>query len=185
MTEFDKYIRQGEPDQKEKAAAWQVAIGLQDVDGLKPSEYLIRTAQQHIEGDISIDEVKHLIDTYYQSKSSREEMEDERTEEADKVSARITELLSEKTFSFTPDYLLYIHKRLFEGLYKHAGQIRNYNITKKEWVLDGDTVIYSDYEMIRPTLEYDFAQEKSTDYPTMNAEQALQRIGKFISDFRI
>ena len=115
MTEFDKYIRQGEPDQKEKAAAWQVAIGLQDVDGLKPSR---------IEGDISIDEVKHLIDTYYQSKSSREEMEDERTEEADKVSARITELLSEKTFSFTPDYLLYIHKRLFEGLYKHAGQIR-------------------------------------------------------------
>ena len=80
MTEFDKYIRQGEPDQKEKAAAWQVAIGLQDVDGLKPSEYLIRTAQQRIEGDISIDEVKHLIDTYYQSKSSREEMEDERTE---------------------------------------------------------------------------------------------------------
>ena len=97
MTEFDKYIRQGEPDQKEKAAAWQVAIGLQDVDGLKPSEYLIQTAQQHIEGDISIDEVKHLIDTYYQSKSSRGEMEDERTEEADKVSARITELLSEKT----------------------------------------------------------------------------------------
>ena len=140
MTEFDKYIRQGEPDQKEKAAAWQIAIGLQDVDGLKPSEYLIQTAQQHIEGDISIDEVKHLIDTYYQSKSSRGEMEDERTEEADKVSARITELLSEKTFSFTPDYLLYIHKRLFEGLYKHAGQIRNYNITKKEWVLDGDTV---------------------------------------------
>ncbi|WP_304302826.1 Fic family protein, partial [Phocaeicola plebeius] len=74
-----------------------------------------------------------------------------------------------------------IHKRLFEGLYKHAGQIRNYNITKKEWVLDGDTVIYSDYEMIRPTLEYDFAQEKSTDYPATNAEQALQRIGKFIS----
>ena len=64
MTEFDKYIRQGEPDQKEKAAAWQVAIGLQDVDGLKPSEYLIQTAQQHIEGEISIDEVKHLIDTY-------------------------------------------------------------------------------------------------------------------------
>lgn len=181
MTEFDKYIRQGEPNQKEKATAWQVAIGLQDVDGLKPSEYLIQTAQQHIEGDISIDEVKHLIDTYYQSKSSRGELEDERTEEADKVSARITELLSEKTFSFTPEYLLYIHRRLFEGLYKYAGQIRNYNITKKEWVLDGDTVIYSDYEMIRPTLEYEFAQEKSTDYPATNAEQALQRISKFIS----
>ena len=137
MTEFDKYIRQGEPDQKEKAAAWQVAIGLQDVEGLKPSEYLIQTAQQHIEGDISIDEVKHLIDTYYQSKSSRGEIENERTEEAD--------------------------KRMYEGLYKHSAQIRDNIITKKEWVLDGDTVIYSDYEMIRPTLEYDFAQEKATD----------------------
>lgn len=181
MTEFDKYIRQGEPGQKEKAAAWQVAIGLQDVDGLKPSEYLIQTAQQHIEGDITIDEVKHLIDTYYQSKSSRGEMESEGTEEADKVSARITGLLSEKTFSFTPDYLLYIHKRLFEGLYTHAGQIRNYNITKKEWVLDSDTVIYSDFEMIRPTLEYDFAQERAADYPAMNAGQALRHISKFIS----
>lgn len=182
MTEFDKYIRQGEPEQKEKAAAWQIAIGLQDVDGLKPSEYLIQTAQQHIEGNISIDDVKHLIDTYYRSKTSRNEIEHERTEEADKVSARITELLSEKSFSFTPDYLIRIHERLFAGLYKHAGKLRTYNITKKEWVLDGDTVTYSGFDMLRTTLEHDFSQEKKVDYPSMGAEQALRHICKFVSD---
>lgn len=181
MTDFDSYIIQGEPGKKEKAALWQIAIGLQDVDGLKPSEYLIQTARQHIEGDISIDDVKHLIDSYYQSKASRKDMESDGTEEADKVSARITEILSEQSFSFTPDYLIRIHKRLFEGLYKFAGQLRTYNITKKEWVLDGDTVLYSGYDMIRSTLEYDFSQEKSVDYPAMDAESALQHICSFVS----
>ena len=89
MSEFDEYIRQGEPGRKEKAAAWQTAIGLQDVDGLKPSAYLIDTARKHIEGDITIDDVKQLLDAYYKSKTARAEVEDERTEEADKVSARI------------------------------------------------------------------------------------------------
>lgn len=181
MTDFEKYIIQGEPDKKEKAAIWQIAIGLQDVDGLKPSEYLIRTARQHIEGDISIDDVKHLIDTYYQSKASRNDIGSDGTEEADKVSARITEILSEQSFSFTPEYLIWIHKRLFEGLYKFAGQLRTYNITKKEWILDGDTVLYSGHDMIRSTLEYDFSQEKTTDYPAMEAESALHYICKFIS----
>lgn len=166
---------------KEKAELWQIAIGLQDVDGLKPSEYLIQTARHHIEGDISIDDVKDLIDNYYKSKSSRHEAGSEGTEEADKVSARITEILSEQSFSFTPDYLLRIHKRLFDGLYKFAGLLRTYNITKKEWVLDGDTVLYSGYDMIGNTLEYDFSQEKATDYPAMDAESALEHICKFVS----
>ena len=114
MSEFDKYIVQGEPDKKAKANAWQTAIGLQDVDGLKPSEYLIKTAVQHIEGGITIGQVKDMLDTYYETKDVREHLDDERTEEADKVSARITEILSEQSFSFTPDYLLRIHRRLFE-----------------------------------------------------------------------
>ena len=182
MSDFDKYIRQGEPNSKEKAQAWQTAIGLQDVDGLKPSEYLLQTAGRHIEGDITIDEVKHLIDSYYQSKANRKDVENERTEEADKVSARITEILSEKSFSFTPDYLILIHRRLFDGLYKFAGRLRDYDITKKEWVLDGDTVLYSNHELIRQTLEYDFGQEKSVDYPSLGANQALRHICKFVSD---
>lgn len=182
MSDFDKYIRQGEPDSKEKAQAWQTAIGLQDVDGLKPSEYLLQTAGRHIEGDITIDEVKHLIDSYYQSKANRKDVENERTEEADKVSARITEILSEKSFSFTPDYLILTHRRLFEGLYKFAGRLRDYDITKKEWVLDGNTVLYSNHELIRQTLEYDFDQEKNVDYPSLDANQALKHICKFVSD---
>lgn len=182
MSDFDKYIRQEEPDSKEKAQAWQTAIGLQDVDGLKPSEYLLQTAGRHIEGDITIDEVKHLIDSYYQSKANRKDIENERTEEADKVSARITEILSEKSFSFTPDYLILIHRRLFDSLYKFAGRLRDYDITKKEWVLDGDTVLYSNHELIRQTLEYDFGQEKNVDYPSLDANQALRHICKFVSD---
>ena len=182
MSDFDKYIRQGEPDSREKALAWQTAIGLQDVDGLKPSEYLLQTAGRHIEGDITIGEVKHLIDSYYQSKTIRKDIEDERTEEADKVSTRITEILFEKSFSFTPDYLILIHKRLFEGLYKFAGRLRDYDITKKEWVLDGNTVLYSNHELIRQTLDYDFGQEKSVDYPSLDANQVLRHICKFVSD---
>lgn len=181
MSEFDKYIVQGEPDKKAKANAWQTAIGLQDVDGLKPSEYLIKTAVQHIEGDITIDQVKDMLDTYYETKDVREHLDDERTEEADKVSARITEILSEQSFSFTPEYLLRIHRRLFEGIYKHAGQLRDVNITKKEWVLNGDTVLYSNYDMLRETLEYDFEQEKKTDYSVLNADMAVKQICKFVS----
>ncbi len=181
MTDFNKYIIQGEPDEKQKASIWQAAIGLQDVDGLQTSDYLLQTATQHIEGDITIGEVKHMIDTYYQSKTNRTEIEDARTEEADKVSARITEILSEQSFSFTPDYLIRIHQRLFEGLYQFAGQLRTYDITKKEWVLDGDTVLYSGHDMIRTTLEYDFAQEKKTNYPSLDAVTALQHICRFVS----
>ena len=160
MNDFEEYIRQGEPQKKEKGYAWQTAIGLQAVDDLKPSEYLIQTARQHIEGDITIEEAKQLIDTYYQSKTARADMDD-RTEEADKVSARITEILSEKTFTFSPVEYITIHRRLFQGIYKFAGKIRDYNITKKEWVLKGETVLYASADSIRETLDYDFRQEKN------------------------
>ena len=181
MTDFDKYIIQSEPEKCEKARIWQTAIGLQDVDGLKPSEYLIRAAEKHIEGDITIAEVKSLIDNYYESKGVRKEVESEGTEEADKVAARITEILSERAFSFTPDFLIKIHQRLFSGVYEHAGMIRQNNISKREWVLDGDTVIYSGYDMIRQTLDYDFSQEQDTDYPSMSADEAIKRVCRFVS----
>ena len=131
MSNFDEYIRQGEPGRSVKAAAWQTAIGLQDVDGLKPSPYLIDTAKRHIEGDVTIEEVKGLIDTYYKSRQGRLSVEEERTEEADKVSARITELLQEDTFSFTPAEYQRIHRKLFEGIFKFAGKYRDYNISNE------------------------------------------------------
>ena len=180
MSEFDKYIRQGEPEQTEKARIWNTAIGLQDVDGLKTSKYLKETAEKHIEGDISIDEVRARLDSYYESKAARENVE-ERTEEADKVSAAITAILSEKTFTFSPDYIISIHRRLFTGLLKFAGQIRDYNISKKEWVLDGASVLYSDAYMIRQTLDYDFRLEKEFSYANISTADAIKHLAGFIS----
>lgn len=180
MNEFEEYIKQGEPHKREKGYAWQTAIGLQAVDGLKTSDYLIQTARHHIEGDITIDEVIKMIDSYYQSKTIRAGIE-ERTEEADKVSARITEILSENTFNFSPVEYITIHRRLFDGIYKFAGKIRDYNITKKEWVLKGQTVLYASSESIRETLDYDFMQEKNFSYNGLNIDEAIKHITKFVS----
>ena len=131
MIDFDEYIRQGEPQKREKSYAWQTAIGLQAVDGLKPSDYLIETARKDIEGEITFNEAKQLIRSYYQSKASRTP-EDSETYEADTASTHIRQLLTEKTFAFTLVGLTSIHRRIFEGIFKFAGQIRDYNITKKE-----------------------------------------------------
>ena len=180
MNDFEEYIRQSEPHKREKGYAWQTAIGLQAVDGLKPSEYLKEKARQHIEGDITIDEVKQLVDSYYKSKVARSSSED-RTEEADKVSARITEILSENTFTFSPIEYLAIHRHLFEGIFSHAGQIRDYNITKNEWVLKGAIVLYASAGSIRETLEYDFSQEKIFDYKNLNIDEAIRHIARFVS----
>ena len=180
MNDFEEYIRQGEPQKREKGYAWQTAIGLQAVDALKPSEYLIQTARQHIEGDITIEEAKQLIDSYYQSKTVRADIED-RTEEADKGSARIAEILSEKTFTFSPVEYITIHRRLFQGIYKFAGKVRDYNITKKEWVLKGETVLYASADSIRETLDFDFMQEKNFSYKDLNINDAITHIAKFIS----
>jgi hypothetical protein len=127
MENFDEYLRQGEPNKAEKANVWKTAIGLQLVDGLKPSDYLIDTAKQNIEGNITIDEVKKRIDSYYQQHPTK--TNEDRTEEADKVSARIAEMLSEQTFTFSPAEYLNIHRRLFMDIYPFAGKIRDYNIT--------------------------------------------------------
>ena len=180
MNDFEEYIRQSEPHKREKGYAWQTAIGLQAVDGLKPSEYLKEKARQHIEGDITIDEVKQLVDSYYKSKVARSSSEDRR-EKADKVSARITEILSENTFTFSPIEYLAIHRHLFEGIFSHAGQIRDYNITKNEWVLKGATVLYASAGSIRETLEYDFSQEKIFDYKGLNIDEAIKHIAQFAS----
>ena len=127
--ELNEYIRQGEPDKVEKSNAWKTAIGLQDVDGFKPSKYLIETAKDHIEGKISISEADRLISSYYKERKDSAGVEAD-TKEADIVSVRIAKLLGEKTFQFSPVELQNIHRRLFEGVFHYAGRIRDYNITK-------------------------------------------------------
>lgn len=179
--ELEEYIKQGEPEQIEKSEAWQTAIGLQAVDGLKTSAYLLDTAKEHIEGKISIDEAQKRIQSYYEQRSERTEIEND-TKEADIVSVRITKLLGEKTFQFSPVEWMTIHRRLFEGVFSHAGQIRQYNITKKEWVLKGDTVTYAAWNSIKDTLDYDFATEKQFSYEGLPVEASVKHLAQFASD---
>ena len=179
--ELEEYIRQGEPEQAEKSEAWQIAIGLQQVDGLKTSSYLLDTAKEHIEGKISIDEAQKRIQSYYEERTDRKETEDE-TKEADIVSSRITQLLGEKTFQFSPAEWMTIHRRLFEGVFDHAGKIRTYNITKKEWVLKGETVIYASWNGIKDTLDYDFRTEKEFSYERLSLNESIKHLVIFASD---
>lgn len=179
--ELEEYIKQGEPEQVEKSEAWQTAIGLQAVDGLKTSEYLLDTAKKHIEGKISIDEAQSRIQSYYEQRVGRENVEHD-TQEADIVSSRIARLLGEKAFQFSPAEWLMIHRRLFEGVFTHAGQIRQYNITKKEWVLKGDTVTYAAWNSIKDTLDYDFMAEKQFSYEELSVDASVKHLAKFASD---
>ena len=177
---FKEYLRESEPDKAYKGYAWSTAIGLQAVDGLKPSKYLIDTAIQNIEGKITMKEAQNLIDSYYEERPVHLS-DDERTEEADKVSSRIAEILSETAFSFSPNEYISIHRKLFQGIYKHAGKIRDFNITKKEWVLDGATVMYGSASELRATLEYDFSQEKDFSYKGLSMDEIIHHLAVFIS----
>mgnify|MGYP002521953751 FL=1 len=177
---FREYLKESEPDKAHKGYAWSTAIGLQAVDGLKPSKYLIDTAIQNIEGKITMKEAQSLIDSYYEERPVHLS-DDERTEEADKVSSRIAEILSEAAFSFFPNEYISIHRKLFQGIYKHAGKIRDYNITKKEWVLDGATVMYGSVSELRATLEYDFLQEKDFSYKGLSMDEIIHHLAVFIS----
>ncbi|MBQ3119440.1 MAG: Fic family protein [Peptococcaceae bacterium] len=179
--ELEEYIRQGEPDQAEKSEAWQIAIGLQQVDGLYTSAYLLDTAKEHIEGKITITEAQQRIHNYYEQRIDRKELEAD-TKEADVVSARIAQLLGEQSFQFSPIEWKMIHRRLFEGIYDHAGQFRTYNISKKEWVLNGNTVTYASWNTINETLEYDFKQEKAFSYEGLSMQDAVKHLAKFTSD---
>lgn len=177
---FKEYLKESEPDKKNKVYAWRTAIGLQDVDGLKPSQYLIETATQNIEGYITIEEALDRIDSYYEEKEVHSP-ESERTEEADKVASRIAQILSETAFSFTPKEYISIHRKLFQGIYPHAGKIREYNITKKEWVLDGDTILYGSASELEATLDYDFSRERDFSYKGLTMEEIIHHLAVFIS----
>ena len=178
--DFDEYIRQGEPAQRKRADAWRVAIGLQAVDGLTTSDYLNETARRNIEGEINIDEARQLVKTYYQKKTTREPDDDEK-QEADEVSGNISKLLQTDAFTYSVAGFAAIHKAIFDGVFKHAGRFRDYDITKKEWVLRGDTVQYARWQDLRMTLQYDLDQERLFDYSDLNKDQMVEHIAKFVS----
>lgn len=174
---FEEYIRQGESNQYEKAQAWKTAIGLQAVDGLTPSAYLVELAKKNVEGEMSLQALHALLENYYEAYPNQED----RTAEADIVSLRISELLLEKAFSFTPSEYLSIHRRLFDGIYPHAGSMRNYNMTKKEWILDGDTVTYGSVSELGSTLLYDIEQEKSFSYANLDMSESIHHLATFVA----
>lgn len=176
---FKEYIKESEPAKRDKGYAWHTAIGLQAVDGLKTSEYLVHTAIRNIEGEISFEEADVLLQIYYEENPSRDELD--RTEEADKVSARIAALLSERAFSFTPNEYISIHRKLFTGIYSHAGRIRDYNITKREWVLSGATVLYGSATELMATLDYDFSEEKKFSYKNLTMDEIIHHLAVFVS----
>ena len=179
--DFEEYIRNSEPAKKEKTYAWTTAIGLQQVDGLTPSKYLFETAKRNIDGEISVAEATSIIDSYYESKTDRSGNDNERTEEADKVSSRIAQILSEKSFNFSPSYLIALHGRLFAGIFKFAGKIWDYDISKKEWVLDGDSVMYGAAFELKAALDYDFEQERHFSYKNLTLEEIVKHITFFVS----
>ena len=176
---FEKYITQGSTEQKEKGYIWQTAIGIQDIDELRPSEFLIENAKQNIEGNITIEDVKSRLNSHY--KLILDKNPHDRTEEADKVSAHIAEILSEKTFTCSPAEYINIHRRMFEGIFEFAGKIRDYNISKAEWVLNGEKVLYANTYNIRGILDFDFAREKSFNYRGISMPDLVRHITMFTS----
>ena len=178
--DFDAYIRQGEPTQREAAYAWSTAIGLQAVDGLTTSEYLNELACRNIEGELTMEQVDKLLDSYYESKATREAHDDDKNE-ADKTSRNIKKILSVKTVDFTANGFVSLHRRIFEGVFKHAGQLRDYDITKREWVLEGDTVNYLNWEDLRRALDYDIKQEREFSYKGLSQDELITHISSFVS----
>lgn len=181
FSEFDEYIRQGEPSQKEKASLWQTAIGLQAVDGLKTSAYLQETARRNIEGEISLDEAHQLVHSYYQKRAAHDESIDDDVAEADRASSNIARILASQTLAFNTNGLIALHRRIFEGVFKHAGEMRKYDITKKEWVLHDDTVNYLNWEDLRSALDYDIEQERAFSYVGISNDELVRHVSSFVS----
>lgn len=182
MEHFEEYKKQDEPEKSKKAENWGIAIGLQQVDNLAPSKYLIKVAKDNIEGKISIDEAGEQVSQYYK-KNPAKTLKEHNEKEADEVSARIAKLLSTHTFSFSPAELISIHKALFNGILDNdiAGKIRTYDITKKEPILNGNTVVYGRADSIMETLDYDFGQEKKFNYKGLSKREKVEQLAKFTS----
>jgi fido (protein-threonine AMPylation protein) len=183
MDDFKEYKKLGEPDKLEKLENWRVAIGLQQVDGLTPSKYLIKIAKENIEGRISTDDAEKQITTYYK-KNPPQTTAGKEKREADEVSSRISKLLGTKTFFFSPAEYIAIHKYLFTGLLdgKTAGKIRKYDISKDEPILNGESVHYGRTDSLKETLAYDFDKEKTFKYNGLSKKEKVEHLAKFMSD---
>jgi len=181
MEYFDEYIKATEPSRRQRAENWRTAIGLQAVDQLHTSDYLRETARRNIEGEITMAQAQELVRSYYERKTDRTPQDDE-TEEADRVAANISRILGEPSFAFSIVGITSIHRRIFDGVFKFAGKIRDYDITKREWVLRGDTVLYVGSEDLHRALEYDLQQEKDFSYQDLSMDDTIAHLATFVSN---
>lgn len=180
MEEPNYKIEKETTDVRKKQEYWDTAIGLNRVDNLEPSSYLIDLSLKNIKGELKYHEVENLLKTYYETQDSKDE-QIQNEKECDLVSVRIAQLLEDKSFGLSPITLKNIHQYLFKDIYDFAGNYRQYNITKKEPILNGDTVKYVNYQEIESYLEYDFKQEKDFDYSKLSQEELINHIAKFTS----
>lgn len=182
MESSGEYTHQGEPGRAERAGIWRAAIGLQQVDNLTPSGYLLDIARKNIEGGLSVDEACETVTDHYRDRPATAPRE-RGEREADTVSARIARLLATDFFSFAPGGLLSIHGALFAGLLDAGltGRVRPYDIRKAEPVLNGESVLYCPAYSLTATLEYDFTREKRCDCARLSPQERARHVADFIS----
>ena len=167
----EKYIKQ---------LNWNMAIGLQEVDNLKPSKYLEKLVVDNIEGNKTIYEVEEELKKYYTDKNLKNKKVEEEYE-CDLVSTRIVQLLNMDKFELSKDYLKYIHEYLFKDIYEFNGKFREVNFSKSEIILNKDSVAYGDYKLIDNSLNYDLSLERDKNYREMNIVDVINSITKFTS----
>lgn len=170
----------GDPDKEHREAAWRIAIGLQDVDHLRPSEFLIDVANQNIAGEITSAKAKEMVDEYYKKKSAHSDKN--RTSEADLVASRINCEIQANGFCFSAQEYLSTHYFLFKGIYKFAGKFRDYEIGKSEWVLNGESVNYGVVSRLRDNLKYDIEEEKKFNFQIIEDDVFIKHMANFISN---
>ena len=178
---INDYVETETPKNYVKQLQWDMAIGLQEVDNLKPSKYLEKLLQENVTGEKTIYEVEKELKDYYVEKEKNNDINHNELE-CDLVSTRIVELLQEDNFELSVDYLKYVHKYLFQDVYKFAGDFREVDFSKPEIILNKDSVAYGDSKALKESLEYDISQELEKDYKEMNMVEVINNITNFSSN---
>ena len=175
-----EYTEETKPEGYVKQLEWDMAIGLQEVDNLKPSKYLEKLLEENVSGNLTIKQVEEELREYYIEKDKKQELNQNELE-CDFVSTRIVELLQIDNFELSVDYLKYVHKYLFQDVYEFAGEFRNIDFSKHEKILNNDSVAYGDCKTLKESLEYDIFLEKEKNYKDMNIVEVINNITKFSS----
>ena len=177
----NEYEEEYKPSNYSKQLKWDMAIGLQEVDNLKPSKYLEKLAEENVEGNLTIKEVENELKDYY-SEMNKSTKLNKNELECDFVSTRIVEILDDNSFELSVKYLKYIHKFLFQDIYEFAGEFRKIDISKSEKILNNDSVSYGDSNSLEDSLEYDISKKKKKNYKEMKIVEVIKSISEFSSN---